>query len=339
MHSPRFRGPRGRVVQWSHTSRVLRGNPLRDPRERPITVYLPPGYDEEDRRYPLLVDLVGFTAGGPVHVNWQGFSENVPERLDRLLHEGRMGKTVVAFPDCFTCMGGNQYIDSPAVGPYMTYLTDEVVPEVESHCRILPGRAHRACFGKSSGGYGALMHGMLRPDFWGAVACHSGDMYFDFCYRMDAPRVLKTLAEYGGSPRRFVAAFRRKTKVSESDMHVLMFLCMALEYDPDPDRPREIRLPFHPKTGEWIEERWRSWLRHDPIHRVSDCARGLKRLKLLFIDCGRRDQYHLLWGARILHERLRKAGVKHVYREFDDDHSKIDYRMDVSLPLLYRAIR
>ncbi len=334
-----FRGPRGRIVQWTHASRVLRRNPLGDPWVRPITVYLPPGYDEERRAYPLLVDLVGFTGSGLLHVGWQAFTENVPERLDRLIHERRMGKAIAVFPDCFTSLGGNQYVDSAGLGRYMQYVADEVVPEVERRCRVLPGREHRAVFGKSSGGYGALLHAMRRPDAWGAAACHSGDLYFDFCYRMDVPRVLNELAKHGRSPARFLRAFRARPKHNDAEVHTLMFLAMAATYDPDPRQPRRIRLPFDPHTGEIVEPRWRAWLRHDPIHLTARDARNLRTLSLLYVDCGDRDQYHLHYGARILHRRLLAHGVRHVYREFPDDHSRVDYRMNASLPLLWRAVR
>jgi hypothetical protein len=56
------------------------------------------------------------------------------------------------------------------------------------------------------------------------------------------------------------------------------------------------------------------------------------------IDCGWRDQHHIHFGARILSKRLSAAGVPHVYEEFDDTHSDIDYRLDVSLPFLAKAL-
>jgi hypothetical protein len=43
--------------------------------------------------------------------------------------------------------------------------------------------------------------------------------------------------------------------------------------------------------------------------------------------------------ARILSKRLAAAGIRHTYEEFDDDHSDVDYRMDTSLPFLYRALK
>ena len=68
-------------------------------------------------------------------------------------------------------------------------------------------------------------------------------------------------------------------------------------------------------------------------------ARNLRRLKGIYIDCGWRDQYHIHFGTRQLSRRLAEAGIEHRYEEFDDDHSDVDYRMEVSLPFLYRALQ
>ena len=139
--------------------------------------------------------------------------------------------------------------------------------------------------------------------------------------------------------RRFLDAFWKKHKVSGAEVHAIMNLCMAATYDPDPQAPLGFRLPFHLETGEIIERRWQQWLEHDPVRLVSRYARNLRRLKGLYIDCGWRDQYHIHYGSRQLSRRLAAAGIAHRYEEFDDTHSDIDYRMDESLPFLYRALR
>ena len=56
------------------------------------------------------------------------------------------------------------------------------------------------------------------------------------------------------------------------------------------------------------------------------------------LDCGSRDQCHIHYGTRLLSARLSAAGIRHTYEEFDDNHSDIDYRMDVSLPVLFSAL-
>jgi S-formylglutathione hydrolase FrmB len=314
----------------------------------------------------VLYDLVGFTGTGIAHLNWKPFSDNVAERAARLVHDRRMGPVIVAFPDCFTALGGNQYVNSTAIGAYADFLLREVIPLVDREFRTLASREHRGCFGKSSGGYGAMIHGMKYASHWGAIANHSGDAYFDFLYRADWPNTLNELGKHRRPPRkpgpysnrlqareesllasgcddgrvrRFLESVWSRPKLSHAEGHAIMNVCMAATYDADPASPLGFRLPFHLETGELLPERWRRWLAHDPVRLVGRYARNLRRLKGIYLDCGWRDQYHIHYGSRQLSRSLEKAGIAHHYEEFDDDHSDIDYRMDVSLPFLYRALQ
>jgi S-formylglutathione hydrolase FrmB len=273
-----------------------------------------------------------------------------------------MGPCIIVFPDCFTALGGNQYINSSAIGSYADYLTRELIPFVDKEFRTLASRDHRGCFGKSSGGYGAIIHGMKHARYWGAVANHSGDSYFDFVYRADWPNTLNELAKYRKPPRkagpirfgregraatgkddgrvqRFLDHVWKSEKLTPAEVHALMNVCMAATYDPEPGTKLGFRIPFHLETGELIESRWRNWLKHDPVHLVGRYKTALRSLRGIFIDCGWRDQYQIHYGTRILSKRLHEHGIEHTYEEFDDTHSAIDYRMDRSLPFLYRALR
>ena len=356
----------GTVVTLEHVSKVLKGNALGDPHARQVAVWLPKEYDTSPhRRFPVLWDLVGFTGSGRSHLNWKPFSENLVERAARLIHEGKMPPVILVLPDCFTALGGNQYVNSPAVGRYADYLTKELVPFVDREVRTLASRDHRGCFGKSSGGYGAVMHGMKHPETWGAIASHSGDAHFDFVYWADWPNTLNELAKHrakkrkpgvqdiaalAGAPgldrghddgrvKRFLAAAWKKPKLSHAEGLALMNVCMAATYDPDSRAPLGFRLPFNLETGEPIAANWARWREHDPVNLVTAHARALKTLRGIFIDCGWRDQFHIHYGSRILSRRLAEAGIAHRYEEFDDDHSDVDYRMDVSLPFLAKALR
>lgn len=336
---PVRRARAGRVVELEHDSRVLRDNPLGDPTTRKVTVYLPADYDRRtDMRFVQLWDLAGFTGAGPKHANWQAFGENLPERLDRLIHAGLMGPAIVVMPDCFTSLGGNQYINSSAVGRYADYLVRELIPFVDRELRTLASREHRGVFGKSSGGYGAIVHGMRYAKHWGAVADHSGDAAFELVYRPDFPNVADTLAKHDYDVERFLKAFWRADKVSGPEVHALMSICMAATYDPDPKAPLGFHLPFDPRTCEVDERRWKRWSRHDPVNMVSRYKANLGTLRGIYIDCGFRDQYHIHYGCRRLSRRLGENGIRHTYEEFDGDHSGIDHRMDKSLPFLYWAL-
>ncbi len=204
------------------------------------------------------------------------------------------------------------------------------------------GAGRRGVFGKSSGGYGAIVHAMRRGgSVWSAAACHSGDMGWEYIYHHgEFCTLLRDLEPYGFSPEAFVARFEIGPKAKDKDWHTLMFLTQCATFDPDPTQPLGIRLPVETRTCRFIPERWANWLRWDPL-RMADEAQHLDRLralKCLFVDCGDLDQYNLVYGARVLHRTLEAAGVAHTYEEFHDNHSSIDYRMDRSLPLLAAAL-
>ena len=332
--------PAGAVHRLVVESQVLRTNMLGDPTDRRVDVYMPAGSDGAG--LPLLVDLVGFTAGGPAHTNWQAFRENVPERLDRLIGEGLMPPVVVAFPDCFTRMGGNQYVNSASTGAWADFLTTEMLAVVEGRFGC-GGGGRRGVFGKSSGGYGSIVHALDHADVWAAAACHSGDMAFELCYLPDMPDVLRALARNqasggDGSIEAWWTKFEGAAKPSDGAMKTVNILAMAAHYDPDPDAFLGLRLPVTSDTCEIIPERWANWLAHDPVVKLERQSDALRGLKALYIDCGASDQFNLVYGARRFKRRLDQLGIAHRYEEFPDNHSAVDYRMDESLPFLAKAL-
>lgn len=322
-----------------HGSRVLEDNPWQDPAEREVAVYLPHGYAEAGPPWIALWDLAAFTNSGPGHLNWRNQGENLPARLDRLIGEGGMEPVVVVIPDCYTSLGGNQYVNSAGVGRYADYLVEELVPFLGARFNLVPGREGRGLFGKSSGGYGALYHAMHYPETWGAAASHAADMGFDLLFRPEFPTVCSVLAEYAGEPEAFLRAFWRNNRPSGHDYTTLMILAMAASYDPDPAAPSRIRLPFDPRTCELDAERWNRWLQFDPLTLLDRHAAALRSLHALHIDVGRFDQYHIQYGTRRFTHALRQRGIAHRFEEFDGTHSAIDWRLDHSLPFLAASLK
>ena len=247
-----------------------------------------------------------------------------------------MPPVCVVFPDCFTKLGGNQYVNSVAVGRWDDFLRDEVMAFVEGEFGC-GGNGKRGIFGKSSGGYGAMVHALLHPDFWSAAAVHSGDMGFELLYRHEFVPVLRALAKEPDIGK-WVDAFWAAKKTKDSDVHIIMILAQAASFDPDPSARYGLRLPVTLDTCELIADRWANWMKWDPLNLVERHGAGLKKLKALYIDCGDIDQYNLVYGARRMHKRLTAMDVPHVYEEFPDNHSSVDYRMDISLPILAKAL-
>lgn len=173
----------GHIDERVIASQRLRGNPLSDPTERPVWVYLPPGYDAEtERRYPTVYVIQGYTGHLGMWRNRTPFRQPFPETADAVFRDGDVPPVIIVYVDAWTSYGGSQFLDSPATGPYHSYLCEEVVPWVDTRYRTIADRDHRAISGKSSGGYGAMITPMLRPDVFGALATHAGDALFECCY-------------------------------------------------------------------------------------------------------------------------------------------------------------
>ncbi len=319
-----------------HDSRLLRDNPLGDPHRRSIWVYLPDGYASSQARYPVLYCLAGFAGTGPGQILGTPWAPGVPERLRGL---GLHRDVIVVFVDGFTRLGGSQYLNSTATGPYEDYVCDEVVPLIDREFRTRGERNHRGLFGKSSGGYGALRLAVNRPDLFGALASHSGDVGFHLCYLPDFANAFATLTAAGGL-RRWVERFESREKKRGQDFATMNVVAMAAAYSPAPDEPLGIALPFSMETGELLPDVWERWLEHDPLRFAvtPGALDSLRALSLLFIDCGTRDEHHLHLGARQLAKRFTEHGVPHEQEEFDDGHRGLSYRYDVSLPKLAAAL-
>lgn len=326
----------GRFQEHTISSEALQGNPLGDPAERPLWVYTPPGYDEDGgARYPSVYMIQGLTGQLDMWRNRSPFRRNFPELADGLFARGEAPPVVIAWVDCWTSYGGSQFLDSPGTGNYLTYLCDEVVPFVDERYRTIADRDHRGIAGKSSGGYGAMVVPMLRPELWGGLATHAGDALFEACYLPEFRESARALRDdYDGSFDRFWKDFRSRPALSkDSDGHLLNDWCMAACYSADPDGT--VHLPYDTATGELIPEIWERWLAVDPVRMVPDHAETLRTMRAIYIDAGKRDEFYLDLGAEAFRRELEAIGVTDVYFElFDATHMSIEYRYPLSLAYL-----
>ncbi|WP_199539648.1 alpha/beta hydrolase family protein [Duganella sp. BJB488] len=329
--------PAGRIVLGTIDSRLLTGNAAGDPARRQLAIYLPPGYDEGAARYPSVYVLAGYGGRGLTLLNDSAWDENLPQRLDRLIGSGHMRPMIVVMPDCLTRYGGSQYINSSATGRYEDYVADEIVAHVDARYRTVAARDWRAVSGKSSGGYGALMFAMRRPEVFGMAASHSGDLYFELCYKPAFARCLPVLERHGGLAG-FVERLRDIRPRDPGFHATLNTVAMAACYSPDPAMSPGFVLPFDTHTGELHEAVWQRWLSWDPVHLAERHVKALRSLRLLYLDAGTLDEFNLQYGARIFTQRLRGLGVPFVYEEFVDSHLNIPYRFDRSFRAISEAL-
>jgi hypothetical protein len=326
----------GRYDEHVLESRALRGNALGDPDRRPLWVYVPPEYeDEPERRYPSVYMIQGLTGQLDMWRNRPPMRPTFPELADLGVASGEIPPCVVVWVDCWTSLGGSQFLDSPGTGNYLTYLCDEVVPWVDARYRTLAERDHRGIAGKSSGGYGAMVVPMLREDLFGGLATHAGDALFEACYLPDFRASVRALRDdYGGSFERFWDDFRSRPAFSkESDHHLLNDWCMAACYSADPDGT--VRLPYDQATGQLVPEVWERWLALDPVRMVPHHADALGSMRAIYVDAGKRDEYFLDLGAEAYRRALESIGVTDVAFElFDAGHGAIEYRYPLGLRYL-----
>jgi len=201
--------------------------------------------------------------------------------------------------------------------------------------RTLAAPEHRGIAGKSSGGYGAMVTPMLRPDLFGGLATHAGDALFEMCYLPEFREVARALRDdYEGSYDRFWEDFRSRPAFSKAtDGALLNSWCMAACYSADPDGT--VRLPFDTDTGQLIRDVWARWLDWDPVRMVLHRPAALRSLRAIYVDAGTRDEFFLDLGAEAFRRALEDVGVTDVHFElFDATHMAIEFRYPLSLAYL-----
>src|ERR687891_238042 len=294
-------------------SELLADNPLGDPARRPLYVYRPPGVElDHPRPLPSVYVIQGYTGQLDMWHNRQMLEPTMVERIDAMFAAGECPDAIVVFVDCWTSYGGSQFLNSAGLGRYQDYLCDEIPAFVDDRYPTLADRDHRGLTGKSSGGYGAMVVPMMRPDVFGALASHAGDALFEACYLPEFRETARILRdEYDGSYERFWQDVR--------------------------SRPFGTK-PFDVATGRLVPEVWERWLALDPVRMVPLHADALRSMRAIWLDAGKKDEYYLDNGAVAVSKELDAIGVSHSFELFDAGHMSIQYRYPRSLAFLAEAL-
>ena len=332
----------GRSTASTIESELLAGNPLGDSPRRPLYVYRSPGLvsGKASGPVPSVYVIQGFTGQADMWLGRTAFEPTMIERLDAMFSQGDCPDGIVVFVDCWTSRGGSQFLNSSSTGPYMDYLCDEVTAFIDERYPTHPDRDRRGLAGKSSGGYGAMVVPMLRPDVFGALASHAGDALFECCYLRDFPLVARALRDnFEGSYEVF---FKQLSGTDHFDwerfgkpFEVYGYACA---YTPDPDRPGEALLPFDIATGRLIDDLWDRWLALDPVRMAPRSKDALESMRRIYLDAGKRDEWLLDLGAQAFAQELEKLGVDHTLELFDGKHGGITYRYPGAIRELLLAL-
>jgi enterochelin esterase family protein len=237
MPSPNLRAPtelEGALEMHVVESEVLRDNPLGDPHVRELPIYVPPVADAAG--LPVLFVLAGYTGRGQNHLDTHPWKRGLVARYDAAVAARETPPAILVLPDCFTRLGGSQYVNSSAVGRYEDHVADELVPFVAA--RFPHPASARGVAGKSSGGFGALHLCLQRPGLFAGCGSISGDVGFEAAFGHELLACLRGLVPHDGDPARFLAACAHQPKRDGAGHAGVSVLAMSAGYAPNPKSPR-----------------------------------------------------------------------------------------------------
>lgn len=307
--------PRGTLVRDTVRSEALRGNPLGDPADRAVAVYLPPSYAASpERRYPVVYLLHGFD-GGPDQ--WAGERMRLPQAMDSLAAAGAVREMIVVMPDGRNALGGSFFANTAAAGRWEDFLVRETVGHVDRRYRTVRGPAGRGIAGWSMGGHAALRLAAAHSEVFGAgyalSPCCLGDLWADFS--ADTPAGARLWAE--------ADAARDREALARAGFHARLALAIGAMASPDAAQPLGIAQPFLVGAGGLVpvEPAYSAWSAVSPDSLVARHRSGFARLGGIAFDAGSDDGFrHIPRSTRALSDALTRAGIAHTYEPYAGTH-------------------
>jgi pimeloyl-ACP methyl ester carboxylesterase len=304
-----------KVIEDKISAKSLIGNPLGDEHERKLIII----ENRVTSKTPILIGLPGFFGSGNNFLNKSYTSFDFTDLLGKLHEEYGF---IIVLPDTMTKFGGNQFVDSTAVGNYKSFIAKDLV----SYIGELYGNRDIYLFGKSSGGFGAISITMDYPDIFHGFIDISGDSYFPYCYMPDFATAY--LEINGETPEAFIEKYQQEFIHTQNELTAYNVLAMAASYSPE---GKKIRLPFSIDTGEIIPEIWDRWLEFDPVNRIRNEIEKLRGKKII-LQTGIKDEYKINIGMNMLHKIMEKNGTNHYYKEYPSGHFNTNYFYTDSFP-------
>lgn len=300
----------------------LEGN-LRGETDSPeVSVYLPPGYEEDTgRRYPVLYLLHGYSG---TDESW--FGENAfwdgRAAADRAMSSGAAEEMIIVMPNCNNAFGGCMYANSAATGYWEDYVADDLVAYIDSHYRTIPDRGGRGLAGHSMGGYGVWLIGMHRPEVFSALYSLSA-----CCLNEYAPR---------GGER--AAALEQIETEEDLNRGALRTFAVTAAWSPNPGNP-PFYLDLPTRNGEVVPEIAARFAVNSPQAMLPSHVSALRKMTAIMMDVGEQDG--LIDANRTLSETMTRYGVEHTFETYEGDHvNRIEQRFEERvLPFFSRHLR
>ncbi len=306
----------GTLVKDEITSQALEGNLLDDPTVRPMYVFLPPGYEESNKRYPVVYVLHWYTGR---HFD----SILIIEPYKELLQEGGVGEMILVSPDASNKFGGSKYLSSPTIGDYETYIARELVDYIDANYRTIPHKDSRGITGCSMGGDGSIHLALTYPDVFGVTVPMSAEYDYDNEYA-----ITNAVAGYWQDAQ----DFRQFSTLGQSTQNSIAKAAAAA---PNPDTPPfylDMPVEFVDGKGQAVPEVWQKIAAVDVVHDVEEYLAQPERLNGILLIHGVNDRTESVELARSFDQLLTEKGIEHEYLELDAYHC--DYSEEPALQYL-----
>lgn len=331
------------IERLEFETKSLKGFPVAGPTKRKLPVYLPPQYDPQRASgYPVALILSGWGSRSASYLaDDSAFGISLEERFDRAILDGKIPPCIIAFPDGTTRFGGSQYLNSPALGYYSDYLCDEIVELIDSKFNTDARPERRALLGHSSGGFGAIINGVLRPDRFSFICSSAGDSYFEVSLLPMIRFVVEEIEKSRGIEN-FLKEYLEHPNpksLSRTKGEAMMLLSLAPCYAPNiANAPLFGDLFFDLHSGEIIPEIWEKYLSWDPIHFIPRHSEAAQKLKFILLDAGKSDEYGLQLGHRQIAKQLMNLKIPHEISEFPGGHGGQSWRFENRLEILFKKM-
>lgn len=308
----------GKFVYTKFSAPSITGNPGLENPVRRLSIYLPPGYDANDKRYPVIYFLHGYGVDDSLMAQWFEFKEI----FDRGIAEKRIPPVLVVLPDSKTRYFGSFYTNSSLTGNWGDFIAHDVVRYVDRNYRTIPRPESRGLCGHSMGGNGVLRVVMQYPDiFKAAYALSPGALHWHSDFNLDN-RAFRMLGEI--TDEKAILELDDDPTVDPVQFWIPLLASLGRTFSPEPTaKPHQGRLPvtYIGKKRQIHPEVLAMWEKNFPINMAHQNIEALKSLSGLKIDWGRNDEFpHIPPTCRELSLRLEALGVPHEAEEYIGGH-------------------
>lgn len=282
---------------------------------RKISVYLPPGYGESTKKYPVIYFLHGFTGTHEMR--------GMKDILDYAIESNRIRPFILVIPDELTTYGGSFYSNSEYFGNWEDFTAIDLVSYVDKNYRTIAAKESRGITGHSMGGYGAMKLAMHHPDIFNTVYAIS-------------PGALTIVREYGPNSDTFkeLSTINTLDELSKTYFGSVM-MAFGRSWSPNPNKaPFYCDFPFEYQGDELIvhQDVLEKWYANMPVHMIDDNLENLQKLKAIKMDWGRNAGERFTIQCKMFSQRLENVGIAHFAEEYIGTHTSGIYTNDGRIP-------